>query len=115
MAVSFAQLQKNYPKESRPDLFRMLGGQWPTLLADRNYENTCAVRLFGKSTWGMSKNPGVAINAATLPKFSSIICYHANWNNASGHFDLWTGSQFVGSGNFGDIADGFGVVVWRVD
>jgi hypothetical protein len=70
---------------------------------------------FGKSSWGMSKNPGTDIGANTIPKRSGILVYHALWNNATGHFDLWTKSDFVGAGNFDDIASGFDIAEWFVD
>lgn len=43
---TFAALKNGYPKEDRATLFRALGGQWPSLIADeRNYRNTCALRM----------------------------------------------------------------------
>jgi hypothetical protein len=76
---------------------------------------TAMTRLFGPSTWGMSKQPGTAIKASDLPRFPGIVVYHVGWKDATGHFDLWTGNGFVGNGNFSDIADGMDIAVWRID
>jgi len=71
--------------------------------------------LFGEPTWGMSKPPGAVLKATDLPRFSGIVVYHVAWSNATGHFDLWTGSGFVGEGKFKDIAEGMDIAVWRID
>jgi Type VI secretion system (T6SS), amidase effector protein 4 len=70
--------------------------------------------LFGESFWGMSKKPKVPLDPAVIPKVTGIIVYHAMWSNATGHFDLWTGAEFIGSGNWDDIQDGYDVALWRV-
>jgi Type VI secretion system (T6SS), amidase effector protein 4 len=69
---------------------------------------------FGDFYWGMSKNPGTTIDSGTVPGRSGIIVYHVAWQNATGHFDLWTGSAFVGSGNFDDIHDGYDIALWTI-
>jgi hypothetical protein len=154
MALTFGRLSSNYPNASQADLFNSLGGDWPGLIGNDDYRNTCCVRLslailgaggsipqtyregmagdgrpliikvvtmgkylkatLGDSYWGMSKNPGTPVDAGTLPNTTGIIVYHAAWSNATGHFDLWTGSNFVGAGNFGDIADGFDIALWKI-
>jgi len=63
----------------------------------------------------MSKNPGSEISKDDLPKVSGLIVYHADWSNATGHFDLWTGSDFVGAGTLDDVANGYSLEVWRID
>jgi len=45
MATSFATLKSKYPTVPKPALFQSLGGQWPSLVNDKNYENTCAIRM----------------------------------------------------------------------
>jgi Type VI secretion system (T6SS), amidase effector protein 4 len=155
LAITFADLSSNYPTVSKTDLFTSLGGDWPNLIDDPNYKNTCCIRLslaildangtitsnyreaitgdgrpliikvatmgkyvndsLGPFYWGMSKNPGVSIGPGTLPRQSGIIAYHVAWADATGHFDLWTGSAFVGNGNFSDITDGFDIVLWKVN
>lgn len=151
--LSFDQLREHYPTQSRADLFRSLGGQWPDLVKDtKNYGNTCAVRLsvahyragrsipakykeaidgdgnaiilkvstfkkfaieaYGSSDWGMSKPEGSDVSADHLPKVPGIIVYHVDWKNATGHFDLWTGEQFIGTGDFDDIKQGFSLAMW---
>ncbi len=67
--------------------------------------------FFGDGYWGVSKQPGQAVD---VPNVTGIIVYHANWGHATGHFDLWTGSAFVGSGNFDDAADGYAVELWKL-
>ncbi|WP_439923093.1 T6SS effector amidase Tae4 family protein [Nitrobacter sp. JJSN] len=155
MALTFNGLSSNYPTAPKPDLFISLGGDWPGLIDDPNYENTCCIRLslailaaggdisrtyreaiagdgrplivkvatmgnylkgtLGQIYWGMSKNPGTMIDAETLPRQAGIVVYHVAWANATGHFDLWTGSNFVGAGNFADIGDGFDVALWKIN
>jgi hypothetical protein len=155
MTITFDALSSSYPNESKSDLFASLGGDWPGLINDNNYKNTCCIRLslailgaggsispkyreavagdgrpliikvasmgkylndtLGPSYWGMSKNPGSPINAGNLPKVTGIIVYHAAWSNATGHFDLWSGTEFVGAGNFADIVDGFDIALWKID
>ena len=155
MSVTFADLKKHYPLKDRKQLYDDLGGEWPGLVNDPNYQNTCAIRLsvalksnnmkigdtykeaiegdgspliikvktmgkfvsdtFGTSYWGMSKNPGDEIGKDDLPKASGVIVYHADWADATGHFDLWTGSSFVGTGTLGDVADGFALELWKID
>ena len=154
MALTFDALYSNYPTASKPDLFASLGGDWPGLIDDPNYQNTCCIRLslailgaggnisttyreamagdgrpliikvatmgdylkdaLGEIFWGMSKEPGTPIGAGTMPKESGIVVYHVAWKDATGHFDLWTGSDFVGNGNFADIKDGFDVALWKI-
>lgn len=151
MTTSFTTLKSNYPTAPKPALFQSLGGQWPSLVNDKNYENTCAIRMsvalrksglpipqvfkeaitgkglaltikvatmrdvvrgfFGDSYWGISKVPGQPVN---VPNRTGIIVYHVAWSNATGHFDLWTGSGFVGSGNLNDVADGYAVELWHL-
>lgn len=62
--------------------------------------------------WGMSKESGTKLTAADIPSRPGIIAYHVNWENASGHVDLWHGNGFVGAGSFKDIADGYDVALW---
>ena len=155
MPIRFADLKSAYPNEERPDLFAALGGEWPRLVDDPRYRNTCAIRLsialkavgaaipnnlreaidgrgsplvirvrtmeqlvtrlFGQSYWGMSKPPGVPVRASDLPARTGIIAYHAQWADATGHFDLWTGSHFVGAGELDDVQDGFDIQLWKID
>ena len=63
----------------------------------------------GPFYWGMSKNPGTPVN---IPAKKGIIAYHAAFSDATGHFDLWSGTDFVGSGNLGDVASGFDLALW---
>ncbi len=70
------------------------------------------VSEYGQPDWGMSKQPGVPINSSDIPRSSGIIAYHANWGHATGHFDLWDKTGFVGSGNFSDIQDGHAIEMW---
>ncbi|GGJ53042.1 hypothetical protein CDQ92_11470 [Sphingopyxis bauzanensis] len=155
MPISFKSLKDAYPIQPKPDLFTALGGEWPTLVDNPAYANTCAIRLsvalkgagsaipgkykeaiegdgspivvkvktfrdlvielFGKSYWGMSKSPGTPVGLGTIPKRSGILVYHAAWKDATGHFDLWTGTGFVGAGNFQDVADGYDLELWAID
>jgi hypothetical protein len=154
MAMKFSELLQGYPNEQQAELFNSLGGQWPTLIGNPAYANTCAIRLslaIGKAglvipsnvkeaiagdgrpliikvktmgdflqskfgdPWGMSKQPGIPATDKDLPTYSGIIVYHASWKDATGHFDLWDGKRFIGAGNFGDMADGFDIAMWRVD
>ena len=155
MPISFAALKNAYPTAQRSDLYRSLGGQWPDLIDDPNYQNTCAVRLsialkaggvsipadlreaidgqgsplvikvrtmerlltrlLGQSDWGMSKQPGVPVQASDLPPRSGIVVYHRDWSDSTGHFDLWTGSRFVGNGNLDAMRDGHALQLWRVN
>ena len=45
MAVSFDSLRMNYPTGSQAELFHQLGGEWPNLIGNNKYKNTCAIRL----------------------------------------------------------------------
>ena len=46
MTANFDLLKETYPNEDRDTLFRnVLGGDWPDLIDDQNYENTCANRM----------------------------------------------------------------------
>lgn len=154
MTAKFSKLESAYPKKERREFFADLGGEWPDLVDNDNYRNTCAVRLsvalkgagisipqrfkeaqdgagsplvlkvvtmkdlitdqFGKQNWGMSKQPGVPIGPNDLPTSSGVIAYHVDWKDATGHFDLWTGSNFVGAGDFDDIKDGYMIEMWFV-
>ncbi|MTH95052.1 T6SS effector amidase Tae4 family protein [Roseibium sp. RKSG952] len=130
---SFNALWSAYPRSDRESFYNSLGGEWPSLVDNPSYRNTCAVRtsaalngaghlipdsareavtgdgrniilrvrsmhsylkgLLGDQSWGMSKKPG---DAVTLPTRTGIILYHANFSDASGHVDLWNGTQFAG-------------------
>jgi Type VI secretion system (T6SS), amidase effector protein 4 len=67
---------------------------------------------FGDIYWGMSKKPGEAISPSVVPSKKGIIVYHVAWSDASGHFDLWNRTTFIGAGRFADIADGFDIALW---
>lgn len=45
MPSKYDTIKDNYPIEKKSVLFASLGGQWPSLVEDENYENTCAIRL----------------------------------------------------------------------
>lgn len=130
---NFPQLKASYPQADRDNFFLELGGDWPLLINDDNYANTCAIRmsvalhgagvripdgkrdgitgdgrnlifsigkmdrylneLLGAPSWGLSKEPDDPVQ---LPARAGIILYHADFSNATGHVDLWTGSDFVG-------------------
>lgn len=151
MAISFDALRANYPTMPKEQFFKLLGGQWPSLLDDKMYRNTCAARLSyalhgagvaipakyqeaidatGASLiikvktmgelmnelfpvhWAMSKIEGSAID---MPASQGVIAYHVKWDNATGHFDLWTGKEFVGEGRLKDVADGYDIVLWSLN
>lgn len=145
MSISYNTLVSNYPTEDRPTLYNSLGGEWPSLISNPNYQNTCAVRLsialrksgvalpkasheamdnsgnpivlkvatmqsvvkelLGDSTWGMSRQPGSHFDPSVIPDQKGIIVYHAHWKDATGHFDIWTGSDFYGPGNFQSLQE----------
>ncbi|MEZ7188546.1 type VI secretion system amidase effector protein Tae4 [Pseudoalteromonas sp. DY56-GL22] len=160
--VNFNDVKQNYPRptstnsaQARADLYNALGGEWPTLINNPNYANTCAIRLsiairksgieipsqykeaqdgagntiilkvktlknfiesqIGTPFWGISKQPGQPIGSNTLPSVKGIIVYHVAWADATGHFDLWNGNDFVGNGNFSDIQDGYHLAVWKLN
>ncbi|MER8459297.1 T6SS effector amidase Tae4 family protein [Mesorhizobium sp. M0522] len=64
---------------------------------------------FGQFTWGMSKEPGTVIQ---IPPKKGMLVYHKAFSDATGHFDLWKGTSFVGSGNLDDVKDGFSIAMW---
>jgi hypothetical protein len=43
----------------------------------------------GKSFWGMSKRPGVALDFSSIPSVTGVLTHHANFGDADGHVDLW--------------------------
>jgi len=152
MSALFQPLADNYPTQSREDLYKALGGEWPTLVDHPNYQNTCATRLsvafhgagyvipdaykegmagdgrviiikvrtmwdyvvslFGQPTWGMSKEPGTPVN---VPVKKGIIVYHKAYSDATGHFDLWKGNGFVGSGDLAQAKGGYDIGLWYWD
>lgn len=155
MTANFDVLRANYPLMPKDSLFDELGGQWPDLKTNANYNNTCAIRLshsfnksgdlipskfkealdgkgrniilkvstfnkfavekYGEFSWGISKPPGGDFPIDQLPSmYKGLIVYHADFGHATGHFDLWTGSSFVGSGNVDDIREGFDIAVWNL-
>ena len=149
MSLSFDALRRHYPTGTQSELFKALGGEWPSLIGKPNYENTCAVRMsvahfragtdiprkyreamdgrgntivlkvptfrnfvaaeYGESDWGMSKPVGGDLTKDDLPQKTGILAYHFKEQHVNGHFDLWTGKSFVGTGNFSDISAGFTV------
>lgn len=153
MTLSFSALRDGFPIEPKSDLFAKLGGEWPKLVDNPNYANTCSIRmsvafqnsgikipsqykeaidgkgnpiiikvrtlknflenLEGPSSWGMSKNPGDDIGSV-IPAYQGIIAYHADWDDATGHFDLWDRDSFIGSGALTAIKDGYAVEIWRL-
>jgi|GEM_PF-3159930 len=67
--------------------------------------------------WGISKQPKKKFPISDLPsEYEGIIAYHGKFSEAqaTGHFDLWTGSEFVGTGNEDDIEAGFDIYLWEV-
>ncbi len=47
----------------------------------------------GESTWGMSKNPGSPMDMSFVNGKKGILLYHVDFNDATGHVDLWNGSS----------------------
>lgn len=150
LAVTFESLRAHYPTMPKEQFFKLLGGDWPKLVNNPNYQNTCAVRLsyalrgagvaipkkyqeandgagtslilkvgtmgrlvqeLFRDPWGMSKVEGAQV---VVPAMHGIIAYHVKWDDATGHFDLWTGTGFVGAGKLEDIAQGFDVALWML-
>mgnify|MGYP001084997769 CR=1 FL=1 len=145
----YDELVRVYPTTPPEELFASLGGQWPSLVGNPNYKNTCAIRMsvalnaagytipakfregvtenggnliikvrtmwdymvetFGQPTWGMSKNPGTTVK---IPAHEGVVVYHAAFADATGHFDLWSGTDFVGKGDMNDVASGFDLALW---
>ena len=155
MAATFSQLKSSYPTKPKREFYNVLGGQWPSLIDNPNFQNTCAIRMssaflgagisipaqykeaidgsgntivlkvktfkdfivsqYGESSWGMSKPIGSVLASTDLPQKPGIIAYHADWADASGHFDLWETNKFVGTGNFDSIRDGFSIEMWFLE
>ncbi len=82
------------------------------------------IDTIGQPDWGMSKKKGAQV---TLPAKSGIICYHADYSDASGHFDLWTGTAFQGQldlwegvilpspADMSDVNNAFDVSMWFIN
>lgn len=155
MTIQLSTLIDNYPTQSKEQLYSELKGEWPSLINNDNYNNTCAIRLsiallksginipdqyreaisgendnliikvktmsrFLTDTldapfWGMSKQPGQTLNLATTVPGLGILAYHVKWTNATGHFDLWDGQRFIGSGNPEHVKDGYELVLWKLN
>lgn len=46
MAIKFSDLWNAYPMApTKSALFQQLGGGWPALIANQNYDNTCTIRF----------------------------------------------------------------------
>lgn len=43
---------------------------------------------------------------------NDIIGYYKKFQDATGHFDLWTGTGFIGSSKLSDVRDGFSAALW---
>lgn len=89
----------------------MEGNGSPLVLKVKTMEKLVS-QTFGGFYWGMTKVPGTPVQ---IPRKTGIIVYHVQWKDASGHFDLWTGDDFVGAGNFANVADGFDIALWSID
>lgn len=55
MKPTFMELVASYPTQPKVELFGEMGGDWPNLVDDDNYDNTCAIRL------------SVALNKTSFP------------------------------------------------
>lgn len=134
MSVNFSDLWNAYPTApTKKELFLQLGGGWPALIGNANYDNTCTIRLsvalieagqlipddlaqsdgghkdaqgrnmiikvptakqllerlFGLSTWSMSKAVGADIADGLIPAWTGVLIYLVPQSNANGHADLW--------------------------
>lgn len=67
------------------------------------------ISAYGQPTWGMTKIPGTP---ASIPVEQGIVVYHAAFSDATGHFDLWTGTDFVGAGKMEDVQNGYDLGLW---
>ncbi|EMR38134.1 T6SS effector amidase Tae4 family protein [Vibrio harveyi] len=45
MTIQLSTLIDNYPTQSKEQLYSELKGEWPSLINNDNYNNTCAIRL----------------------------------------------------------------------
>ncbi|MGR5485310.1 T6SS effector amidase Tae4 family protein [Vibrio alfacsensis] len=154
MTIQLSTLIANYPTQSKAELYNELKGEWPSLINDENYTNTCAIRLsvallksgisipnqyreamtgegknliikvqtmsnfltdtLGAPFWGMSKQPGQTLNLANTVPGPGILAYHVKWANATGHFDIWDGQRFIGTGNPEHVKDGYELGLWKL-
>ncbi|MEZ9082610.1 T6SS effector amidase Tae4 family protein [Vibrio harveyi] len=155
MTIQLSTLIANYPTQSKEQLFSELKGEWPSLINEDNYNNTCAIRLsiallksgikipaqyreaisgendnliikvktmsdfltdtLGAPFWGMSKQPGQTLDLATTVPGPGILAYHVKWKNATGHFDLWDGQRFIGTGNSEHVKEGYELTLWQLN
>lgn len=99
------------------DLWRADGGHY-----DRNNYRilikvksvfTLLDKLFGVS-WGQSKNPGEPLNFSDVPRWQGVIGYHANFNNADGHVDIWVSKSCYFHCPTPDVQKAFDVVLWKI-
>jgi hypothetical protein len=76
---------------------------------------SCLVSIIGPISWGISKQPGTPLPFADFPKRTSIVMYRSrDFNQATGHVDLWTGSAcWFGCPNV-DVNTAFEVEAWYV-
>ena len=71
---------------------------------------------FGEYTWAISKQPKENFPLSDIPsQYKGIIVYHVDFGDATGHFDMWTGSAFLGKGKEEDIKKGFDIILWNLE
>lgn len=118
--IAFRSLWDAYPTEKRPELFKTLGGQWPKLVENEAYRNTCALRLslamiqlgmeppvnLQKQDGGHQTGKGkrLILRAATALQWMESICGRSTWGI----------SKSVGAGIEGLVPKWNGILLYHV-
>lgn len=106
MSVALKRVGVKIPKSFREGM----EGDGSPLIIKVSTMDSFITQLLGAPSWSRSKKRGEEI---APPSQTGIITYRENWGLATGHFDLWTGTDFVGpAGNFSDMTDSHYVALW---
>lgn len=116
LSVALGKVGLTIPKETKEAI---TGDGRPLILKVETMDKFLKAEL-GASSWQLPKNKGDAVALSQMPKVSGIIVYHAAFDGATGHFDLWDSSangghgNFVGKGNFEDIKIATDIALWEI-
>ena len=72
-------------------------------------------KMLGEPYWGISKQPGTALNFSDIPSTKGIILYHARFAQATGHTDLWSGSKCYYNCPEPEVKKAFDIALWKVN
>lgn len=88
-----------------------MDGRGRPLIGDVDTMEKALLAIFGRPDQHVSKAPGADVRFVG----QGIVCLRKKFSDATGHVDLWNGTDFLGTGQRQWVIDAPSVKFWRLD